>query len=113
MVSRTTNADGTAMVQLDYLGNVGEEFAKVFLANVNAVIYLDMEDNVYVELLYREQMTRLSFELIHIWRNPRWPREKIRSMWKGPQQIPLIRRKLPPVVCPQKAPGTAVGGDLR
>lgn len=50
MVSRTTNADGTAMVQLDYLGNVGEEFAKVFLANVNAVIYLDMEDNVYVEL---------------------------------------------------------------
>lgn len=113
MVAHTTNADGTAMVQFDYLGDVGKEFAKVFIANVNAVIYLDMEDNVYVELLYREQMTRLSFELIHIWRNPRWPREKIRSMWKGPQQIPLIRRELPPVVCPQKAPGTAVGGDLR
>lgn len=50
MVAHTTNADGTAMVQFDYLGDVGKEFAKFFIANVNAVIYLDMEDNVYVEL---------------------------------------------------------------
>lgn len=35
-----------------------------------------------IRFLDREQMTKLSFELIHIWKNPRWPREKLKTMWR-------------------------------